>query len=211
MSRRHYNKLQQEPLPPFAENLVFWAPLTEGDLTDHINEIVPNIQGSATWDGVKGMYILDSTLNSQWKAALQYTKEGGYNINALDGWTLFGYFEIVYSSWDYNVIMASTSSYIRNNGWSTKKECFAYMNEHNVGVLSGKHKLCMTAKVNLWIFYVDGVQVGTSAGYTYEQQINPPTKIDICSSNTGRHKIQEYANDVRVYNRALTASEVAQL
>lgn len=61
MSRRHYKKLEQQPLPPFYENLVFWAPLTEGDLTDHISgaSLVANQNASITWDSAEGAYKFD--------------------------------------------------------------------------------------------------------------------------------------------------------
>lgn len=213
MSRRHISPSGGEPLPPYSENLVFWAPLTEGDLTDHISGLVPNVQGSATWDANKGMYLLDSTQNNQRKAALRYTKSGGFDINCQTGWTLFGIFEKVSSTWNYNAIMACTSIYLRNVGWSTNKECFIYVNELLTGVLSGIHKICIatTNGVGAVNVYVDGVLVYTGDGYSASQMSNPPTQVDICASNSNSNRICEYAKDVRVYNRKLTASEVAQL
>lgn len=214
MRREHAFQSNGETLPPFAENLVFWAPLTQGDITDHISGIIPTIQGSATWDSSKGMYLLDSTQNSQWKAALQYTKPGGFNINCNDGWSMYAEVAILSSTWNYNALFACTSVYLRNNGWSANKQCFSYSNPLVVdepnqnGML---HKLVFTAKAGDVKYYKDSQLVSQAAGYTAAQQTNPPTQVDVCASNTNSNRIRMYARDVRLYNRNLTASEVAQL
>lgn len=210
--RRDYKLIKREDIP-FAENLVFWAPLTEGDLTDHISNITPITQGSATWDANKEMYLLDSTQNNRWKAALQYTKSGGFDINCTDGHTMCATMELVSSTWNYNAFFSCSSVYVRNNNWSSTKQCFAYVNEVVSGVTADgtEHLVCFTAKVGEWKFYVDGSLVSTGTGYTAAQQVNPPTQVDVCASNTNSNRIVEWVKDVRVYNRILTASEVAQL
>lgn len=202
------------PLPPFAENLVFWASLTEGDLTDHVSSLVPNGQGTATWDAQKSMYLLDSTQNNQWKAALRYTKNGGFPINSIDGHSIYLRIQLISNTTDYEVFAACTSIYIRNNGWSSLKECFGYINQVVSGVqVDGQtHSVCFTAKAGEWKCYTDGLLVYTGQGYTAAQQENPPTQLDVCATNTGSNRrIKLYARDVRLYNRILTASEVAQL
>lgn len=202
-------------LPPFSENLILWAPLTEGDLTDHIGGLAPTFASTPVWDNNRKMYLLDSTQNSAWKAGLQFTNPSGFNINCQDGWTMWAMIETVYTSWNYNALMACTSCYLRNNNWGTNKQCFSYTAEVYTGTLpSGVHKVCF-ASTNTDIepsnSYVDGIEVGYAGGYSAAQMVNPPTQCDVCETNSGNRRIRLYARDIRLYNRRLTPQEIATL
>jgi hypothetical protein len=58
MRRDDFLKTGGPDLPPFAENLVFWAPLTNGDLTDHISgaSLLCDSRVSYLWDTNENCY-----------------------------------------------------------------------------------------------------------------------------------------------------------
>lgn len=212
MSKRGHIINQTEPLPPFAENLVFWAPLTEGDLTDHISGVSPTTDSgcSVTWDAVKGMYRLyayNKKMSSLKYDCLHGVIPENHNISIVIDIEevsisniynfIFGLPPYEYGAAPYNYNMA----YLRHDRY----------NNSTTNRLVGR--LCVVYDDKILRFYKDGVFVKT---YDWSQSTSPiktdigNVRINQIPNNYG-YNGTIYAKNARIYNRALTASEVAQL
>ena len=76
MRREHKNI---EEVVPFRESLVFYAPLTQGDLSDHVSGVKPTTDSgcSYVWDDAKQMYLFETSTNtSSWECCLKYRGMG---------------------------------------------------------------------------------------------------------------------------------------
>jgi hypothetical protein len=60
-----------------------------------------------------------------------------------------------------------------------------------------------------YLLYANGVLVQTVAGYTY--QGNSPSQLNIGATYPGSEQYAGSIDEVRIYNRALSAAEVKQL
>ena len=145
---------------PFAEDLVFYAPLTEGDLTDHVNNLQGKVKTTAsiTWDSSVGMYLIDSPQKN-------YLNGGIY--------------------WELPQPMMNPTPF--------------------------EADLCMVVKTvdnNPSIFfYRDGV-LKKAEHWTSTVGWN---QVIVGTGSNGSTNTKMYVKDVRIYNRVLSVSEVAQL
>lgn len=120
--KRQQHGLNNTPSPggvPFAEDLIFWAPLTEGDLTDHISGVTGEIQNgtTVTWDSSKGMYLIDTTRVSSttWSGGLWFPN----SINLT-------------KDTPFTIYIEAETSYSNGNGW----ECiFGAMSSNQVSYI----------------------------------------------------------------------------
>ena len=215
MARREYSKQQgggNLPDVPFAENLVFYAPLTEGDLTEHISGTVPTQSQDSycEWDETIGMYKLraySSKNGTDFPSALKWSIPS-MNLTQGQALTLVIDVKEIYVYGNYYAPMISVPSMSQQGGAYI---CNArYINKQ---LLSTLHRYCISCSAfngsNFSLkWYQDGVlkQSGTWAqNYSYNNNT-----VSVCQLHTNNSEYQIYAKNVRVYNRELTASEVAQ-
>lgn len=210
-----YKKLDKEPLPPFAENLVFWAPLTEDDLTDHISGVNPTSDTgcSVIYDTDKGMYkFYANGTSSSYKASARY-KNLEMGMSDGDAVTLvIDVEEISYSGNHYSPMFCTPDEIVEAQGFNPARVNNVY---YHSGVDNALHRHCVvcTKKIGTSTFSVIRYQDGI---YKHTANWAAPIKLSdnivtICQLNTGNTMYSIYAKNARIYNRALTAEEVAQL
>lgn len=216
MARREYSKQQDGgnlPQVPFSENLVFYAPLTEGDLTDHISGTSPTTDSNCTyqWDDSIGMYKIraySSNNGADFPSALKWSIPS-MNLTQGQALTLVIDVQEIYVYGNYYAPMISVPS------MSYQKAAYICNARYtNRQLLSTLHRYCVSCSAFNGSdfslkFYQDGVLKQSAAwGENYSYNNNT---VSVCQLHTNNSEYQIYAKNVRVYNRELTASEVAQL
>ena len=221
-----------EPLPPFSESLVFWAPLTEGDLTDHISGSVGttpsnNTNCSVTWDDNRGLYRINNRVSGF--AGLWWQ---GLNMfpDAVNGSTLMRdipktiYLKVLVvttpngNGYAYSVgVGAGNDGYNYNVTTGTQRavaECLCPTKAPFNIPIGTLHAICYTRDNLTNTQYLDGTLVSTNPNDPWTQlyytRFGTRMSAVFCPQNAG--DIADMCiQDIRIYNRALTASEVAQL
>lgn len=212
MSRRHYNKLQQEPLPPFAENLVFWAPLTEGDLTDHINGITGTLwNGTFVWNSEKQAYKIKTTSGGQ--NCLIFSKSNLFNLSPSYNYTTYAELYVESFSGTCDFIKLGTGNIDRSGGVSLGET--HRWNNFPTGTW---RRLAMTKNGTEVKFYLNGTLNKTSTTSTFESLKAElwsiwGDSVDVIVIGGGfyTYKYTAYIKNVKFFNRALSSQEVAQL
>lgn len=207
MSRRHYIIAGGGGIP-FEENLIFYAPLTEGDLTDHVSRTIGTQMSSCEmyYDDVKEAYKLVSKPNRSkyYVSPLCWTGLSTRlntppltlsidvaGVNQGNGYCAM----LITPSWsiiqkNYN---ASYLGEVRFGGLDISFNRYAAVFEQNKDV----------------VFYKNGV-VTSHYGWWTLPNYTGDGSVAICMANDC-NLYSIYAKNARIYNRALTASEVAQL
>lgn len=213
--RREYKwkEQQPQPLPPFYENLVFWAPLTEGDLTDHISGVSPTTDTGCgyEWDADKGMYKLTSSGNSSSRyGALKYS---GLNMRLADGQDItfvLDFEEVSGNGNGYNVIFGvpATTVQIPDIAYITH---YRYTSQTNYNNVMGYGRYACVYSGTTCKFYKDGILKNTVSSAKWSMIKFSANTASICQLNTNNTEYTMYGKNARIYNRALSASEVAQL
>lgn len=214
--RREHTSSSITPNVPFAEDCIFYAPLTEGDLTDHISGASPITQSNTLfqWDSNMQMYYLESNpgTTGYYVSPLYYD----VNLPIRD----FGNLTIVIDV--INVEMGNQyCAHVLTPSWSDigKNYVCAFMRQYGYGSPDNVlHRYVassnFTSSSGSISFYKDGVLshsvnkaewVGSTSKPTYDKN-----SVAICMANdTSTFKV--YAKNCRIYNRSMTAAEVAQL
>ena len=75
MRREHLSSTRVLPDIPFAEDCIFYAPLTQGDLTDHIssNTLTVLSPATCTWDSSKNMYYFNAYNMGGWNTKFRWS------------------------------------------------------------------------------------------------------------------------------------------
>lgn len=224
MARREYKSMEQGggnlPDVPFAENLVFYAPLTEGDLTDHISGNTLNYNASLNpvfWDNEKKMYRFS-------KVAKPY--EMYYNVN-LDG--IVGDYTIVCEylperthTYNYPTVLI-LGSYASSDVW--RPGMYSLRND-----LSGERALqrmriwpysIETQTANMYMINGEGnveylCQYGVPsdticAPHNWDNSNMCRTRVSINPKRDNNDTYAVWIKDIRIYNRFFTQEEIAQL
>lgn len=217
MIREHIIIGGSEPMPPFVENLVFWAPMTENDVTDHISGTSPasDTDCSATWDSAKGMYLLVTTGSSSSLNAALIWSNLNLNINAASSqqYTITGVFEFVSMQGnDYSCYIACNN--YRNQSHTTIRYTNGDVRDAGYSApTTGIHRLTVIADnssgLKRYYRYTDANCVTTLSNWSGFR--TAPDSIAACQLLNNNIAMSIYAKDIRIYNRALSASEVAQL
>lgn len=242
MSKRHTYIESSSPTIPdwvlFQENLVFYAPLNQGELFDYISGEVGATSADAfvQWDANEGHYLLgyDSTPLGHDCTALRYTSQTlKDNIDSCytnkGSTVMITYKDVAYTGRAWGQSRAFSCCTMKDV-WETSPRFNHYID----GLRQGKPEApssipsdCLVYRTiisvqdgnnlsNGWKIYRNGSLVYT---YLIDTQ-NHPLSIGICDKNghatstsskynTSQHYI--YAYDVRMYNRTMSASEVQQL
>lgn len=222
MSRRHYKKLEQQPLPPFYENLVFWAPLTEGDLTDHISgvELKHTDESYVKWDSSMNAYQFFKKRKPDYNGwdtsilfdAVNFPK--GLKKEATQGYTITALCKRSYTqSYNYPPYVV-LGLYTTNDVW---RPCIAFSNLEPSSTKEqwGRRTFLRNADGNSKSYFntqliTQGTD-GNLASYI-SQNTDVLNYIGVNLDRDGKDKNQNpWIADIRIYNRALTAEEVAQL
>lgn len=194
------------------DGCILYAPLTQGDLSDHIYGLQPTIESgcTATWDSTKAAYSLYSS--AVWKAALQYshpslTKEDVVN----NGITLSVYMTMdSYSGNGY-------SSFISLNGTKNSSAGVIYTYTCKArfsGVtFTNWHRITSVWQNGVLSHYCDGelyLQHSWCSEYA-TLGFPQPALFTVCELHTNNYNMTMHAKNLVVYNKALTASEVQAL
>lgn len=209
-----YKKLGQEPLPPFYENLVFWAPLTEGDLTDHISGVEPTTGQNCivTWDSNKISYLIDASAAGDLVYGLLWEH---LSLNLVDGHEATIYVEVCYSKGTYNSssFFAGVPNILSDAETQSSNYVAVQPIRFSLQPSSTFVKLVCSCPT------LDGVNVKNPAFYKNGSLFvtgnwRAKSKLSrnvVCAVQNYHSSISAYIRDIRIYNRALTAEEVAQL
>ena len=207
---------------PFAENLVFYAPLTEGDLTDHISGKLPSTDSgcSVTWNSTYNMYQLYCS-SGNYMAALRWVGlslyEAGHNIST-DGLTVTARMKFVSQSGNnYSAFYACDSlkdtfgQY--NNNRAYLYVCNARFGTSGVGSDINRITTTLTrgGSQNLKFYKNSTLAKSMSWATSDISATRAPDTLSLCEMHTNNTNMTILISDVRVYNRVLSASEVAQL
>lgn len=207
---------------PFSENLVFYAPLSEGDLTDHVSGNTFHTVGNATvvFDSNIGMYLFKKSgqayvICTGLELGLNESSSDFANLNC----TL--YFKCYFTTANtgtQNASMVSLGDYYLHRFPNV-----SFSNFTNKRRLSS-YNLCVNTYYSIAIVFTNGVcslyvdsnltdypNNGTYSWYDSFDFTKINDSVLINAGNWSGNDGGGYYKDVRVYNRALTAQEVAQL
>ena len=200
---------------PFAEDLVFYAPLTEGDLTDHISVTLPTSSPSGTngsgisWDSTNSMYAFEAV--SVWGYAALWDQ---LNMGLSDGDPITICIDVVE---DVDTFNSSTTnrfnSMIGTPKWTSSKAMVYichYRYDTTYNALTGLHRYVATWENGNIKWYKDGVLSNTGSGWNANSDFSN-NEVTICLVPTNNSYYKIWAKNARIYNRAMSASEVAQL
>ena len=197
-----------QPFPPFYEDLVFYAPLNENDLSDHIS----NVQAVSLGNG-----------SYQWYGS-EFAHKLTTNTGASLGFSIANFANLIPNSFTIfakvKVAVASTTFYIFSAGTYASNNCWPFVGTHNVGVASDTsnwHDIATVCDKSAYTqhYYKDGV-LYTSLSRPANHNTWPSNWSNLLKNNVSIGTYYGYSGtafvkDVRVYNRALTPAEVAQL
>ena len=242
MSKRHTIIGGSTPIPPvptevlFQENLVFYAPLNNGELFDYISGEVGQTSPDAfvQWDDNEQMYLLGFDYPSQLGhncTALRYNSAAlkANLASLLNGCTIMiRYKDVYYSGRDWQVSRVFTCCSMPDV-WETSPRFNMYVDGYAAGysgttipaAMYNMHTIIGTVIPSLngsttAIWYRDGQQTHTH-GF---DKAALPLSVGIVDKNghatntTSRYNTashHSYVKDCRFYNRVMTASEVQQL
>ncbi len=207
---------------PFAENLVFYAPLTEGDLTDHISGKSPSTDSGCcvTWNSTYNMYELYCS-SGNYMAALRWVGlslyDAGHNIST-DGLTVTARMKFVSQSGNNYSAFYSCDSL--KDTFGQYKNNMAYLYNCNArydtsGLGSDINRLTTTltrsGSGNLKFYKNSTLAKSMDWAAGNISATRAPDTLSLCEMHTNNTNMTILISDVRVYNRVLSASEVAQL
>mgnify|MGYP003408262231 FL=1 len=221
MARREYKSMEQGggnlPDVPFAENLVFYAPLTEGDLTDHITGNTLNYTQGLQWDSAMGMYKFDKVD----KAYEMY-----YDVNLVD---IVGDYTLVceykpssISRYNYPVVLI-LGSYAESDEW---RPGIASNSSDTSGERAEQRLRISTYSIETktaLVYMING-QGDVEFLCDYGNQTNTicipdnwnssnkcRTRLSVCPKRDHNDTMAVWIKDIRIYNRFFTPEEIAQL
>ena len=207
---------------PFAENLVFYAPLTEGDLTDHISGKSPSTDSgcSVTWNSTYNMYQL-YCYGGDYRAALRWVGlslyDTGHNIRT-DGLTVTANIKFISQSGNNYSAFYACDSLKDTFGQYASNRAYLYLCNARFGtsgVGSDINRLTTALSYggsnNLKFYKNSSLATSMNWGASEISASRAPDTLGLCERHTNNTNMTILISDVRVYNRVLSASEVGQL
>ena len=203
---------------PFAEYLVFYAPLTEGDLTDHISGTEASINPNATvqWDAASQMlhlYTANAVSSPSYEKSIWWENLAKL-MSFPDGVTLYAEMEEVNGECSGNSYSAIVATPTVKSGPSPYYMC-NYRYTYKGGSGNGYIERLSHAKYSAVFgtngtvdFYKDSVLKGGVTNWS--TPVNDGS-VSVCQLNSNNYKYGIKIRDVRIYNRQLSVSELAQL
>lgn len=213
------------PLPPFAENLVFWAPLTEGDLTDHVSGVSPAPgTGSCTWDSGMNAYRFVGNQGFAAQRCLIYNIPDGIDFRQSENYNFSIFAKILIVNCNATTDFAMLGSGIMENKDGISVFSIGESHRFNTSTnnpvsLGSWHELCMTRGTRDVLFYVDkSLSRSSYWDDTNYKPFNIAKAVEVGANKyisvgnvTYSYTFNAYIKDVRIYDRVLSVSEVAQL
>lgn len=220
MKREHKDIVE---VVPFRESLVFYAPLTEGDLTDHVSgQSLVYPSGRVVFDSERGMYLFSKMPKTNeiyfpvnlYAAGIQQCR---YTIFVDCQAQTYGY----YNYPPYVVI----GGYSDTTSWRPSVACIRDESNTTRG-LRKKRAFVATKSATMApeysAYYIDDAGVhyvfgenNLSLGSVIDPQNWTPIMKQRVSLNPKRDSndtnYKVYLKDIRIYNRALSENELAQL
>lgn len=204
--RREYGMIGGgEDTPPFAENLVFWAPLKHGDLKDHISGVDPISDSgcSITWDAAKQMYKFYAYGAEKSAANYNGVRLGLSNNSPLTMFIILEEVALIGNNYEGMIgtpryVAGSASLYMRHYAFSQSSQPIRELNRY-VLVYNG----------STFKSYKNGALVATNNISDTIRLTNNIVQICLLPRNNTSYTF--YAYDARIYNRVLTDQEIAQL
>lgn len=221
MRKEHLNTISEDI--PFVENLIFHTPLTEGDLTDHVSGVSPTPgTGGCTWDSAYDAYRIFTT--AEYQHCLIYNIPDGIDFKSSENYNFSIYAKVLIVNHGGTVDFAMLGAGAMNGndavGVFSIGETHRFNTSPNSPVSLGAwHELCMTRGSRDVLFYVDKSLVKSSFwNDTYYAVFNIAKAVEVgankyisVGSVPFNYTFNAYIKDVRIYDRVLSVSEVAQL
>ena len=218
MKREHI--FDKGDLPPFYEDLVFYAPLTEGDLSDHISGNTMSVlsPGGVAWDGNMGMYLFNG-------AAPARTFKTLFSWNGLDldlQTTVTA--SVLHHTIHHKLTFVSsgiyhraypTFSYVRGTN-QYAYICLYAKSYYNYNFIDNElYSITEVIDGSTTNLYVNGIRTASvstilNGNMSYSQLGTTFNIYPLHQGDTAQGGIS-YNRDIRVYNRVMSDSEVAQL
>lgn len=218
MKREH--KVISEQLPPFSSNLIFWAPLGKDDLTDHISGVTGYAlnapSGNLTWTDNVGAYRFYCT--SRYQNALifpvtNYKQRFGssdditYSVDIRKISSIVYHFTAGYAKngddnvYDYGYPMFHLNSY-QSQVSTSQFDKFTWVVRYS--------DLSIKLYKNSTLIYNNSTP-SDSIYFPRNYRTNWWDSLTLIGVLGGNYTTNAYFKDMRVYNRAFTASEVVEL
>ena len=218
MSRRHIQPQGSEPVP-FYNNLLFWAPLTEDGL-DNIGNKFGTKTGTVLFSQ-DGAYLNESFLTYSFTQSEALSAKTFYveikPVATLDTYDYMFSFGTVINNGQYYraAICRKTSGMYLYTTLSYSNNRYDKDVSLNVSFPNNSYtKVAMVFNPTSQVIYKDGTQVWSNSGtdtFTAWSQYNLDLIIGGSPMKLLNRDCRAYIRDFRIYNIALTASEVAQL
>lgn len=216
--RREHTSSSIMPDVPFAEDLVFYAPLTEGDLTDHVSgETLIYPSGSVNWDSTEQMYLFNKGLKSD----EIYFPVNIYNAGVIQQpYTIFADCKAeTYAYYNYPPYVV-IGGYSDTTSWRPSLACSN--NESSTTRGLRKKRLEVFQNVNPYRsrYYIDETGVYNFCTESTSSSIQDPANwTSVMKSRVALNPTRDgndigyrvYLKDIRIYNRAFTTSEITLL
>lgn len=211
MSRRHVQ------LTGGGEaNLIFYAPLAKNDLTDHVSGNIMNTIGvTCAWNTTHGMYDIKKTGTGKafWDGldlGLPFTSS---DYSAVECSCVFDYVMTNSSDKKYvNLVGLASGNYDLENG---RRFPLFFLKFIGTTITANvRYRIAWTLSNGVFKFYVDGQEVNLNSPYSPVDSFDYTecnTYVSLAAGNwSGNDGGGCFAN-IRIYDRALSASEVALL
>ncbi|MBO7628674.1 MAG: hypothetical protein J6S87_01850 [Bacteroidales bacterium] len=199
---------------PFAENLIFYAPLTENDLTDHISgEALRTNSTNVTWNTTHNMYDIQksgagSAYFQNLNLGLPFTSSDYSQVSCT---CVFDYIKTLTSDTLYCNLVGLAKGY--NNSGHRFPLFFMKFVSPAITV-NVKYQMAWTLNNGVFKFYIDGNEVNLNSPYSAADSFDYNecnTYVSLAAGNWSGNNGGGCFGNIRIYDRALTASEVAQL
>lgn len=210
MSRRHYIGSGSAPA-----NLIFYAPLTENDMTDHISgEALHTQSTNVTWNSTYGMYNIQKSGTGgayfqNLNLGLPFTSSDFSQVSCT---CVFDFILTNSSDKKYANLVGIGKGYYSSA--ASHRFPLLYVNAIgttiNIGV---KYKIAWVLENSTFSLYVDDVLVplttpNLSDNFNYTEC---NTYVSLATGNWSGNNGGGCFGNIRIYDRALTVSEVSQL
>lgn len=207
---------------PFADDLIFYAPLTQGDTTDHISgqDIHIRHAGALTWDNAEGAYKFNGSYAEFYSQFYWSNLSLGIDVTSANTveYTMFAKVKIVSANTDiYYCRFLPSAGRTDGSGRYTGSPLYQGSSFYFSSYISSHwYEFAGSNANNVANNYIDKTLARTTTiGYQVSglpaSDINKYVSIFPTYNVSGANSGVAYVKDVRFYNRALTAAEIAQL
>lgn len=196
-------------------NLIFYAPLTENDLTDHISGAGMLFTSTThTWNATHGMYEFkkSGTGKAYWSGldlGLPFTSSDYSNVECSC------FFDYVMTNSNDKKYVNLVGLAIGQDGSTSKRFPLFFLKFIGATItVNIKYRMGWTLSNGVFKFYVDGQEVNLNSPYAPVDTFDYTAcnaYVSLAAGNWSGNDGGGCFGNIRIYDRALTASEVALL